>query len=169
MAKCSGRPSVSIALKNIANVCEGICKGHRWMIHDVWYIVGLSYGTCQHIMSNSAWGRLLQNSCQGCGLMTRSSVGWKSAWNLMSRSEITQASFPWWLLMMKAVLTGTTMKQTSNHLSGSIHLHPSRRRCGKWKAAWSQCWFAFSTVMGLSIRNSPLQVRPSMWSLTATS
>jgi hypothetical protein len=43
---------------------------------------------------NLTWGGLLQNSCEGCWLMTRTSIGWKSAWNLRSRSEMTHTSFP---------------------------------------------------------------------------
>jgi hypothetical protein len=34
---------------------------------------------------------------------------------------------------------------------------------------WSQCWSAFSTLAGLSIRYSSLQVRSSIRSSTATS
>jgi hypothetical protein len=70
---------------------------------------------------------------------------------------------------MKVGFMGTILKQNSNRPSGSVHHHPDRRKRGKWKTMWSQCWSAFSKFTRLSIRNSSLQVRPSMRSSTATS
>jgi len=49
LAEFSGWHSISRALGNIANMCEGICEDHRWTIHDVCYIVGLAYGVCRPV------------------------------------------------------------------------------------------------------------------------
>jgi len=46
----SGRPSISTALENIAEVREAILTDHRQTIHNVCEIVGLSYGTVQRIL-----------------------------------------------------------------------------------------------------------------------
>jgi len=75
-------PSVGTVLENGAKVREFICKDHRqesmtfarlWDCH-----MGHASAFCQ---TNLTGGRLLQNSCQGCWLTTRSNIGWKSAWN----------------------------------------------------------------------------------------
>jgi len=48
--KRSGRPSISTTPENIAKVREAILADRRQPIHDVCEIVGLSYGTVQHIL-----------------------------------------------------------------------------------------------------------------------
>jgi histone-lysine N-methyltransferase SETMAR len=46
----SGRPSTNTTPENIAKVREAILADHRQTMHDVCEIVGLSYGTLQHIL-----------------------------------------------------------------------------------------------------------------------
>jgi len=48
----SGRPSTSTTPGNIAKVREVILADCRQTIHNVCEIVGLSYGTVQHILAN---------------------------------------------------------------------------------------------------------------------
>ena len=67
------------------------------------------------------------------------------------------------------VVTGDESWQNGNHPSGTVHPHPRQRKCSKWRAMWSQCQSAFSTLTGLSIRNLSLQFRPSMLSSTVMS
>jgi hypothetical protein len=50
--KCSGQLSTSTT-ENIAKVQEAILADHRQTIHDVCEIVGLSYGTVQHILADN--------------------------------------------------------------------------------------------------------------------
>jgi hypothetical protein len=64
---------------------------------------------------------------------------------------------------------GTILKQIRNRPHRILRLHPGRRKRGKWKARRSQCWSAFSTLMGLCIRNFSLQVILLLRSFTATS
>ena len=47
--ECSGRPSTSTTPANIVKVHEAILADHRQTIHNVCEIVGLSYGTIQHV------------------------------------------------------------------------------------------------------------------------
>jgi len=49
----SGRPSTSTTPENIAKVREAILANRREIIHDVYEIVGLSYGTIKRILAES--------------------------------------------------------------------------------------------------------------------
>jgi hypothetical protein len=69
--------------KNVAKVHKVFHEGRSRMIHDVCNVVGLSYRTCQRILSDKLNVRqTAENSCQGCCLITRSNIDWKWAWNL---------------------------------------------------------------------------------------
>jgi hypothetical protein len=48
----SGQPSTGTTTENVAKVRETIREDQRCTIHDVCNIVGLSYGTCQRILSD---------------------------------------------------------------------------------------------------------------------
>jgi transposase len=48
----SGRPATGTTTENVAKVRETIREDRRRKIHDVCNIVGLSYGTCQRILSD---------------------------------------------------------------------------------------------------------------------
>ena len=50
--KHSGRPSTCTTPEMIAEVLEVILKDRRQTIHDVCDHVGLSYGSCQHILAD---------------------------------------------------------------------------------------------------------------------
>jgi len=50
--KHSGRPSTCTTQEMIADVLEVILKDRRQTIHDVCNSVGLSYGSCQHILAD---------------------------------------------------------------------------------------------------------------------
>ena len=50
--KRSGRPSAETTTENVAKVREDILEDGRRTIHDVCNIVGLSYVTCQGLLSD---------------------------------------------------------------------------------------------------------------------
>ena len=50
--KHSGRPSTCTTPEIIAEVLEVILEDRRQTIHDVCNRVGLSYGSCQHILAD---------------------------------------------------------------------------------------------------------------------
>ena len=50
--KHSGRPSTCTTPEMIAEVLEVILEDRRQTIHDVCNRVGLSYGSCQHILAD---------------------------------------------------------------------------------------------------------------------
>ena len=50
--KYSGRPSTCSTPEMIAEVLEVIIEDRRQTIHDVCNRVGLSYGSCQHIVAD---------------------------------------------------------------------------------------------------------------------
>ena len=50
--ECSGRPSTGTKTENMAKVRQAILEDRRRTIHDVCNIVGLSYGTCQGMLSD---------------------------------------------------------------------------------------------------------------------
>jgi len=81
--------------------------------------MGLSYGTCQRILSDEL--NMRQTIAK---FVPRNNIGQKSAWNIRSRSQQTQTCFPRLQLVTKVGLMGTILKQNSNRPSGSVHLHP---------------------------------------------
>jgi len=50
--ECFGQPSTVTTTENVAKVRDAILEERRRMSHDVWNIVGLSYGMCQRTLSN---------------------------------------------------------------------------------------------------------------------
>jgi len=91
----SGRPSISTALENIAEVREAILTDHRQTIHNVCEIVGLSYGTVQRILGKiCTWDAFLRDLCQDCWVMTRRSFAFLSAGNSNNKPEMTPTSSP---------------------------------------------------------------------------
>jgi hypothetical protein len=49
----SGRPSTSPTPENIATFREAILADRRKTVHNVFEIVGVSYGTVQHILADN--------------------------------------------------------------------------------------------------------------------
>jgi hypothetical protein len=63
--ECSRRPSTGTTTENVAEVREAILEDRKRTIHDVCDIVGLSYGTCQGILSDALpCDARQQNMCQ---------------------------------------------------------------------------------------------------------
>ena len=50
---------------------------------------------------------------------------------------------------MKVSFMGTTMKQNNSHPSGSVHLHPSRRRCGRQRSSVKSVLIFFFGIVGI--------------------
>jgi hypothetical protein len=76
-----------------------------------------------------------------------------SALSLRNRPKTTPTSSPPLLLMMILEFTDTTLRGSSNHLSGRRQIHRDPRKQDKFKAMSNQCWFVFLTLKASCIRN----------------
>jgi hypothetical protein len=128
----SGRPSTGTTPKNGAEVREVIRENRRRTIQDVCNILVLSYGTCQRILSDELnmrriaakfVPRLLTDDQKQHRLVVCMELKEQVRNDPDFLSKVVTGDESW--------IMGTTLKQNSNRPSGSVHLHPGRRKRGK--------------------------------------
>ena len=123
----SGWFSTRTKTKNVAKVREAILEDQRWTIHDICNIVGLSYGTSQWILLDdlniqhytAKFVPRLLNSDQKEYLIvvcTELKEQAKNDPNFISNSDDEFGC------------SGTSLRQSSSHLSGRLQLHHDRRK-----------------------------------------
>jgi hypothetical protein len=118
--------------ENVAKVREMIREDRRRTIQDVCNILVLSYGTCQHILSDELNMRRIAAKFVP-RLLTDDQKQHRLEVSMELKEQVRNDPD----FLSKVVpgdevgFMGTTLKENSNHPSGSVYLHPSRRKRGK--------------------------------------
>jgi hypothetical protein len=82
----------------------------------------------------STFCRQIQHEADCCKIHAKAADNQKQHWLEVSMELKEQVRNDLYVLskvMIKVGFMGTTLKQNSNHLCGSVHLHPGQRKSGK--------------------------------------
>jgi len=136
----SGRPSTNTTQENIAKVRKVILADCRQTIHDVCEIVGLSYGTVQHILVDNLnmrcisarFGpRLLSDDEKALRVSVCRELKQQAKDNPNFTSNIITVTKHGCMVM--------TLRLSSSHHSGSCQIHHGRKKYVKFAAMSSPC------------------------------